>query len=859
MPDRSRSRHPPPFDDPNYSALPASSTAPSVLMQPYGMYQQHQQVYNDPYAPLPGPSGLPQASLTASSVPPDAVPAGQLHHRHAELAHHQPYDPAQAYYEAQPPSQQYSYASFHHPAPSHSRSVAQAFNDSTNPPRTSQGRVPSSTGSAPGWPAPIASSSSSTQYAPHYGSVQPYQQPSLSQDAHMQYHDSASTDREPPSWPSAGFDYARSAPTHPPQPSYIENHPSHQQSRLPHTQTSHVHVSPTFADTNAPPNTTFPYNYFTPSPQYAPQQLTSIPFYSGDVSLHSSRAPSFEANPPESSGLARTRTQSTNSSGGPVNPASEVSSTHPSPVSEGGIHRLLRPISKSLAEERAVSAREAAGTSMPATNKRVAPPRRPGPDGKPPQRKKSSKLSSDVVCACSACGNQFAMATLRGTEEDLDVAFSSLYTCFNCQPIPASSAQDVVSMEDLHALEDFGGVTYSDTLSAQVDRLQGLALNHSGRAPAAARPSHLAGKKRKAQEQEVVTCNVCSRELATGGFVPLDPTQTLKFGVEILCTSCGDRYRRCSDCGGGGGIRAGVGKWRCHEMFPEGRKTCQVSHLRMGALGDMSYSVWPTADIPKGELDHLIKLCRELWISTILATLAIPETLEAIQPIARSFEEVYRLAVDSWSFCEPYFREDVEEEQSLRRYIALRWSVPAPRKKGKAASAKGAHAQPIIDDNGPLIRTGGKQQLAGFVVGEYDYPSGSLFIPFTMPTGSGETFESTTLLFQSLHRRVLNDMMVMNLRRSNDGVARLPIVREAWTMRLYKKETRMLTRRGFLPLEEFIAKYPETDPKDYPPTRPVFLPPELMKGWEVYVKKLEENDDWGHSRVAGKEARGLSM
>lgn len=34
-------------------------------------------------------------------------------------------------------------------------------------------------------------------------------------------------------------------------------------------------------------------------------------------------------------------------------------------------------------------------------------------------------------------------------------------------------------------------------------------------------------------------------------------------------------------------MRLGVGKWRSKELFSAGRKTCTLSHLRLGALSDM--------------------------------------------------------------------------------------------------------------------------------------------------------------------------------------------------------------------------------------------------------------------------------
>jgi chlorite dismutase len=45
----------------------------------------------------------------------------------------------------------------------------------------------------------------------------------------------------------------------------------------------------------------------------------------------------------------------------------------------------------------------------------------------------------------------------------------------------------------------------------------------------------------------------------------------------------------------------------------------------------------------------LIKLCRELYFSTLLSTLAVPDMMESHGAIARSYEEVLKQATDSWT------------------------------------------------------------------------------------------------------------------------------------------------------------------------------------------------------------------
>lgn len=42
-------------------------------------------------------------------------------------------------------------------------------------------------------------------------------------------------------------------------------------------------------------------------------------------------------------------------------------------------------------------------------------------------------------------------------------------------------------------------------------------------------------------------------------------------------------------------------------------------------------------------------MCREIYFSTLLATLAVPDMMESQGAIARSYEEVMKQATDSWT------------------------------------------------------------------------------------------------------------------------------------------------------------------------------------------------------------------
>lgn len=66
-------------------------------------------------------------------------------------------------------------------------------------------------------------------------------------------------------------------------------------------------------------------------------------------------------------------------------------------------------------------------------------------------------------------------------------------------------------------------------------------------------------------------------------------------------------------------------------------------------------------------MEELIANCKELHYSTLLQTLATPDSLEAAGSIASTYEQVNNLAVDGWTMLEPLIRQDVEPSTLKRR------------------------------------------------------------------------------------------------------------------------------------------------------------------------------------------------
>ena len=480
------------------------------------------------------------------------------------------------------------------------------------------------------------------------------------------------------------------------------------------------------------------------------------------------------------------------------------------------------------------------------------------------------------AACCTECGAQVATLHFRGKADALAVAVKGEYICAGCSPIGESLSGEGHRRQP-SGVEEEVCAGYEATLSAVLDTLQNDGCHSPPQQPAhpprERLPSIALGlsgmNKSVAAGSDVLCCDVCKYALARGELVPVDSRQAIGFGVEAVCPSCKDKFQRCSDCGGGGGPRLGVGKWRSVALFPGGRKTCQLSHLRLGSLDEMSYDIHQVNELPAHELANLLELCSEIHYTSIVTSLATPDALEGGSPAARTFDEVHRMGVDGWSLYEHLLQEDVEVTEGKRRYVGLRWSTPVPRKKAKtpkSSAARPCASSPVKAPDSPLpagtiLRPGKK--LVGVVIGELDLAEGSLFLPLTMPSGHvGEQYDGQTALYVALHHRIDRDLAALNATRSIR--AQLPALREAWTLAMVRQDARgknyLEKRRGYAPLEAYAAR--QAARAGEVAARLVsaaeqFLPAELLPGWAIFVREVGEGDEWAARTTGVAAAAGM--
>ncbi|GAA6033809.1 hypothetical protein JCM8097_000352 [Rhodosporidiobolus ruineniae] len=408
------------------------------------------------------------------------------------------------------------------------------------------------------------------------------------------------------------------------------------------------------------------------------------------------------------------------------------------------------------------------------------------------------------------------------------------------------------------------GNGYESTLSAAVDRLEGLKLGgeeEGGEELVLPRSAPREMEKEdwedmllveeasvdESYRSEMLKCDVCALTCGTGTLIPspsfvdsYSASSTPPFTVEVICARCDAMFKCCSDCGGGGG-RLTPGRWRSRELFPDGRKTCKLSHARNPALGEVAIDVLPLSPTPPANLPALESRIRQIYFNSRLGTIARPEFLLRGDGLARSFAEVERVTIDHWSLMSGLLKEQPEESTGIKRYVTLMYSTPRKRhaKRGKAEGESSRSSKKEKD-----------QVAFGFSITEADFNDGTLFFCCVMPWPiNGQAFDAMTLLGESTTARVKSDLQAANLIRSESGLAPYPSLSFNYLVSPFKSGSRPnmgLARRGYESLDELLRKDTPGVRRDmFPPYKEVWLPCKYGTALTPYIRPLVSLEDLG--------------
>ncbi|GAA5905204.1 uncharacterized protein JCM6883_006319 [Sporobolomyces salmoneus] len=594
----------------------------------------------------------------------------------------------------------------------------------------------------------------------------------------------------------------------------------------------------------------------SPSPQlYDHSRQSSVNTYGNFESANEQLLSASIRNPPSGVGK-RTRINSSNYSRPPLNPQDHLSGTPPissQPIISSSSSSALASTSSTPLPPAPLN-RSTSKVKAKATTTTLAIPT---------SNRKGNKTKIDVPVSCVSCGRSLARLILRGLKRELEVPFEASFTCLECDATAEGGGGG--NEESPAGSNSLGERSPSGSPHAGTGGPSSSGVsNPSTSASAPSMPTTFRKKNKRldAGQATLTACDVCLMDRAKGSVQPREPDKghTIDFQIEVVCASCDEKYQRCSDCGGGGGVRLGTGKWRSKELFKDGKKTCSLRHQRLGAFPEMEYQVWKNTDLPREELDEVSEKCGELFANQMLGAIAIPEVLERNGAIWTSFAEAQSHAYSGWKGMDPMIRYDIEASQGIRRYLALRLCAPNLRKTMRKAELPVPSTTPRT---GQIFK--GEKEIVGYIIGEWDMNRGVLFLALVIPwDATGEAYDATTLLLQALCTRVQQDQRKENELRSARGDPLLPKLERVFTMIFFKTGSRMITqltkKRGFAPIEDYLAANPKADPLAFPPHRPIYLPLERQRGWAILIRTLRENadgtpDDWSARRNAD-EGRG---
>lgn len=171
-----------------------------------------------------------------------------------------------------------------------------------------------------------------------------------------------------------------------------------------------------------------------------------------------------------------------------------------------------------------------------------------------PYVKKETRI---VNGTCEACSKVFATINIRGHPKDFENEYDLIYYCLDCAPaslgVPKAALEASVGLPCAVTAEEAAErprasiVSGNTVFEAAVGSADSIKLT----------PRGVKKRIRATDVSSPTICDVCARWVAHGAPVAREVGAELAFNVEIVCTFCSEKYRRCSDCGGGGGARLG--------------------------------------------------------------------------------------------------------------------------------------------------------------------------------------------------------------------------------------------------------------------------------------------------------------
>ncbi|KAI8849686.1 hypothetical protein BC829DRAFT_390960 [Chytridium lagenaria] len=194
---------------------------------------------------------------------------------------------------------------------------------------------------------------------------------------------------------------------------------------------------------------------------------------------------------------------------------------------------------------------------------------------------------------------------------------------------------------------------------------------------------------------------------------------------------CRHKYSFCTECGGGGRYR--TGKWRPQELFSFGRRTCSLSHIRIGTAPlDFEVFALPNERNAIGRdaasLETFLAECKEVFEDCLYATAAVPEMMEKPNSTSLTFTDVEAKVLQEFTLFSTSIRTEFSlpasttsptSPNSPRRYLATSCIPQTRRKRGRIVAA---------DDDDQPVKSSSNRTLVACAMAEYAPSIGLLTI-----------------------------------------------------------------------------------------------------------------------------------
>ncbi|KAJ3137662.1 hypothetical protein HK101_003863, partial [Irineochytrium annulatum] len=266
------------------------------------------------------------------------------------------------------------------------------------------------------------------------------------------------------------------------------------------------------------------------------------------------------------------------------------------------------------------------------------------------------RLVRELMCACMRCNA--AMATLILTYQASPASAS--------RPSEPTFIVEAVCLACCHAGSGSGGGAAATVMGRKRKKGTGAMaeLVDGGGVEVC-----VGGVEGLGSDAAEIECALCESRQGVGR---VKMENAVQMGLEVVCKLCRDEFQVCSHCGGG------AGQWRPKQLFSPGRKTCNLSHKRLGKPENFRYVVYEIPVHPPGAemLPAGTTLNARLYKDNAMTSIPYTEmpVAEAIDQIVRDSEVTYNeawMSLKALPYCMKDGRQFTYDSLLARRATAF--------------------------------------------------------------------------------------------------------------------------------------------------------------------------------------------